>query len=325
MNKKLKSILKITLPLLLGVALAWYSLSKISLKVLVEHFKNVNYVWISLGLLFGFLSHLSRAYRWKFMIEPLGYTLRLPNSIMAVFATYLVNYTIPRAGEITRATIVTNYEGVPFEKGFGTIVAERVADLVMLFAIILVALFLEFEFIYNFFIDRFNPYKIAIVILAIVIAAILFFFFIKRSTSKYALKIKSFVVGLIEGILSIFKMKQKWAFILHTLFIWAMYLLMFYVTTFSIKETSGIPIAAILIGFIAASFSIAATNGGIGSYPVAVFAAFAIFDIPEEPSIAFGWIMWSSQTLMVVLLGGLSLIYLPIYNRTHKKKHTKVS
>jgi len=325
LNKKLKSILKITLPLLLGVALAWYSLSKISLKVLVEHFKNVNYVWISLGLLFGFLSHLSRAYRWKFMIEPLGYTLRLPNSIMAVFATYLVNYTIPRAGEITRATIVTNYEGVPFEKGFGTIVAERVADLVMLFAIILVALFLEFEFIYNFFIDRFNPYKIAIVILAIVIAAILFFFFIKRSTSKYALKIKSFVVGLIEGILSIFKMKQKWAFILHTLFIWAMYLLMFYVTTFSIKETSGIPIAAILIGFIAASFSIAATNGGIGSYPVAVFAAFAIFDIPEEPSIAFGWIMWSSQTLMVVLLGGLSLIYLPIYNRTHKKKHTKVS
>jgi glycosyltransferase 2 family protein len=325
LNKKLKSILKITLPLLLGVALAWYSLSKISLEVLVEHFKNANYAWISLGLLFGFLSHLSRAYRWKFMIEPLGYTLRFPNSIMAVFATYLVNYTIPRAGEITRATIITNYEGVPFEKGFGTIVAERVADLVMLFAIILVALFLEFEFIYNFFIDRFNPYKIAIVILAIVIAAILFFFFIKRSTSKYALKIKSFVVGLIEGILSIFKMKQKWAFILHTLFIWAMYLLMFYVTTFSIKETSGIPIAAILIGFIAASFSIAATNGGIGSYPVAVFAAFAIFDIPEEPSIAFGWIMWSSQTLMVVILGGLSLIYLPIYNRTHKKKHTKVS
>jgi glycosyltransferase 2 family protein len=325
LNKKLKSILKITLPLLLGVALAWYSLSKISLEVLVEHFKNANYIWISLGLLFGFLSHLSRAYRWKFMIEPLGYTLRLPNSIMAVFATYLVNYTIPRAGEITRATIITNYEGVPFEKGFGTIVAERVADLVMLFAIIVVALFLEFEFIYNFFIERFNPYKIAIGILAIVIAGIVFFFFIKRSTSKFALKIKSFVNGLIEGVLSIFKMKQKWAFILHTLFIWAMYLLMFYVTTFSIKETSGIPIAAILIGFIAASFSIAATNGGIGSYPVAVFAAFAIFNIPEEPSIAFGWIMWSSQTLMVVILGGLSLIYLPIYNRTHKKENTKVS
>jgi len=120
-------------------------------------------------------------------------------------------------------------------------------------------------------------------------------------------------------------MKQKWAFIFHTLFIWTMYVLMFYVTTFSIKETSGIPIAAILIGFIAASFSIAATNGGIGSYPVAVFAAFTIFNIPEEPSIAFGWIMWSSQTLMVVILGGLSLIYLPIYNRTHKKGDTKVS
>ncbi len=325
MNKKTKTILKISIPLLLGIALCWYSLSKISIEVLVQHFKNADYRWISLGLLFGLFSHMSRAYRWKFMIEPLGYSLRFSNSLMAVFATYIINYTIPRAGEITRASILANYEGVPFEKGFGTIVAERVADLVMLFAIILIALFLEFEFIYNFFIDRFDPYKIIIGVLILVVLAILIFFFIKRSATKFALKIRTFVNGLIEGILSIFKMKQKWAFIFHTLFIWIMYLLMFYVTTFSIEGTSGIPIAAILIGFISASFSIAATNGGIGSYPVAVFAAFSIFNIAEEPSIAFGWIMWSSQTLMLVLFGGLSLIYLPIYNRMYKKEKTKVS
>lgn len=325
MNKKIKTILKITLPLLLGIALCWYSLSKISIEVLVQHFKKADYMWISLGLLFGLLSHMSRAYRWKFMIEPLGYTLRFSNSLMAVFVTYIVNYTIPRAGEITRASILTNYEGVPFEKGFGTIVAERVADLIMLLVIILVALFLEFEFIYNFFSARFDPYKIVIGVLILLVLAILIFFFIKRSTSKFATKIRSFVNGLIEGVLSIFKMKQKWAFIGHTLFIWIMYLLMFYVTTFSIEGTSGIPIAAILIGFISASFSIAATNGGIGSYPVAVFAAFSIFNIAEEPSIAFGWIMWSSQTLMLVLFGGLSLIYLPIYNRMNKKEKTKAS
>lgn len=315
MNKKIRNILKLTLPLILGIVLVWYSLSKISFHELVQYFKNANYFYIVLGLLFGLLSHLSRAYRWKFMIEPMGFTLRMPNSVMAVFAAYLVNYTIPRAGEITRATILTNYEGVPFEKGFGTIVAERVADVLMMLSIILITLFLEFEFIYQFFIERFNPLKIVLGGLALLVIGILILIIIKRSKSNFAIKIKAFISGLIEGATSIFKMKNKWAFIFHTIFIWVMYVLMFYVTTFAIDEITNIPFSAILIGFISASFSIAATNGGIGSYPVAVFAAFSIFSIAKEPSIAFGWIMWSSQTLMIIVLGGLSLIYLPIYNR----------
>lgn len=325
MNNKVKTILKITLPLLLGIVLVWYSLSKISISELLQYFKDADYTWIALGVFFGLLSHMSRAYRWKFMIEPLGHTLRLPNSMMAVFAAYLINYTIPRAGEISRASIVTNYEGVPFEKGFGTIVAERVADMLVMAGIILVTLFLEFEFIYQFFAERFDTYKIVIAVLILSILFVILFLFIKKSTSKFALKVKSFLNGLIEGIMSIFKMKQKWAFIFHTLFIWGMYILMFYVTTFALDETTGIPIAAILIGFISASFSIAATNGGIGSYPVAIFAAFSLFGIAKEPSIAFGWIMWSSQTLMIIIFGGLSLFYLPIYNRMHPKSNKKHS
>ena len=325
MNIKTKSILKITLPLLLGVILVWYSLSQISLEELLQYFTKADYSWVLFGVVLGILSHLSRAYRWKFMIEPMGYKLRFPNSIMAVMAAYLVNYTIPRAGEVTRASIITNYEKVPFEKGFGTIVAERIADLLVMMLIILITLFLEFEFIYEFFVTRFDPYKIVIGIVVLVIIAFVFIFFIKRSSSTLAVKIKTFINGLIEGVMTIFKMKQKWAFIFHTFFIWAMYILMFYVTSFSIEETSNIPFAAILIGFISASFSIAATNGGIGSYPVAIFAAFSIFGIAKEPSIGFGYIMWSSQTLMIIIFGGLSLIYLPIYNRLHKKRTSKVS
>jgi len=295
--------------------LVWYSLSEISISQLLQYFKDANYIYIGLGLFFGLLSHLSRAYRWQFMIEPMGYKLRLPNSIMAVFATYLVNYTIPRAGEITRATIITNYEGVPFEKGFGTIVAERIADMLVMLIIIIITLFLEFEFIYQIFAERFDGHKIVYGLIAVLIVLALIILLIRSSSSKFAIKIKSFISGLIEGVMTIFKMKKKWAFIFHTLFIWTMYVLMFYVTTFALDETTNIPLAAILIGFISASFSIAATNGGIGSYPVAVYLAFSIFGIAKDPSIAFGWIMWSSQTLMIIVLGGLSLIYLPIYNR----------
>ena len=299
----------------MGVALVWYSLSQISITTLVQYFKDADYTWIVLGVILGILSHISRAYRWLFMAEPLGYKPKFANSIMAVYSAYLINFTIPRAGEIARASILSNYEGVPFDKGFGTIVAERVADTIMLLLIIALALFLEFEFIYNFFAEKFNPVALLLGLILLIVIGIIVFLFIKKSTSNFAIKVKGFLSGLIEGALSIFKMKKKWAFIFHTVFIWVMYVLMFYVTTFALPELHNISIPAVLIGFILASFSIAATNGGIGSFPEAIVIAFLWFNMSEDPSRAYGWIVWSSQTLVIIVLGGLSLIYLPIYNR----------
>ncbi|WP_179343239.1 lysylphosphatidylglycerol synthase transmembrane domain-containing protein [Winogradskyella ursingii] len=313
--KKTKSVLKIALPLLIGIALVWYSLTQISIPTLIQYFKDANYGWIFLAIFCSILSHASRAYRWLYMAEPLGFKPRFGNSFMAVYAAYLINFTIPRAGEIARATILTNYEGIPFDKGFGTIVAERIADLFMLLALVVLALSLEFEFIYNFFALKFNPSTLIIGAVGLLILAGLIFLYIQKSVSILALKVKTFIKGLIEGALSIFRMKHKWAFIGHTIFIWIMYVLMFYITTFALPELHGISVAAILIGFILASFSIAATNGGIGSFPEAVVIAFSLFNILEEPSRAFGWIMWSTQTLVIIVIGGLSLVYLPIFNR----------
>ncbi len=315
---RLKSILKVVLPLLLGVVLVWYSLSQISVSKLLQYFKDADYFWIGLGVVFGILSHISRAYRWLFMAEPLGYKPKLANSFMAVYSAYLINFTIPRAGEIARASILTNYEGIPFDKGFGTIVSERVADFMMLMLIVSLAFFLEFEFLYNFFAEKFNPSTLVIGFIVLLIIGVLALLFITKSKSKLALKVKLFLSGLIEGALSIFRMKKKWAFIAHTLFIWIMYISMFYVTTFALPQLESISFAPVLIGFILASFSIAATNGGIGSFPEAVVIAFSLFGLLEEPSRAFGWIMWSTQTLIIVLLGGLSLVYLPIFNRKNK-------
>ncbi|WP_434037379.1 lysylphosphatidylglycerol synthase transmembrane domain-containing protein [Formosa sp. 4Alg 33] len=320
MNTKLSKILKISLPILLGVFLIAYSLSKVSIDELIVYFKNANYWWILLGAILGLLSHLSRSYRWLFMLEPMGYKVKLSNSIMAVFAAYLINYTIPRAGEVARVSILTTYEGVPFEKGFGSVVAERIADLIVMMFIILVTLFLQFDFIFNFFLSKFNLPKIVMAVVGLGVLGLAFLYYIRKSRSVLAVKIRTFVAGLLEGVTSIFKMKKKWMFIAHTLFIWAMYVLMFYVTTFALNDLQPISMGAILIGFISASFSIAATNGGIGSYPVAVYAAFSLFGIAEGPSIAFGWIMWSSQTILIIICGGLSLLLLPVFNRKIKLK-----
>ena len=141
----------------------------------------------------------------------------------------------------------------------------------------------------------------------------------KKGEHPLILKLKAFFMGFLEGALSIFKMKKKWSFIAHTLFIWVMYVMMFYVTTFSLDAISNLPFSAVLIGFIAAGFSIALTNGGIGAYPLAIYAAFSIFGVAEAPSLAFGWIMWTSQTIMLVVLGGVSLILLPFFNKFNPK------
>lgn len=292
--------------------------SKIPISDIIPYFKSANYGWVFLGVFLGFLSHLSRAYRWKYLLEPMGYSVKLPNSIMAVFITYIANYGIPRSGEVLRAVVLTNYEDVPFEKGFGTIVAERIADLIVMFGIIAVTLVLQFDFIYKLIEKSFKPEKLLIIGVLGLVLFIILFFYVKKGQSKIALKIRNFLNGLIEGVFSIFRMKQKWAFIIHTLFIWTMYVLMFYVTTFALDDLDGIPLAAVIIAFIAASFTIAATNGGVFFYPAAVLGAFLLFDLPNDPSYAFGWIIWSSQTLMVFVFGVLSFIFLPIYNGKNK-------
>ena len=272
-------------------------------------------MWIVLGIFLGILSHLSRAYRWQFMLNPLGYSIKFPNSVMAVFIAYFANYGIPRSGEVLRAAVATNYEKVPFEKSFGTIVAERIADLVVMVIIIAITLFFQFDFIYNLLVEKFNPTKIIVGLVGLLTVAVFFIVYIRKSKAKFAKKIKAFVNGLIEGVTSIFRMEQKWAFIFHTLFIWVMYVLMFYVTSFAVTELDNIPFIAIVIAFISASFTIAATNGGVFFYPLAVYAAFSLFGIDKDPSIAFGWIIWTSQTVMIIIFGILSFVFLPVYNR----------
>ncbi|WP_299626283.1 lysylphosphatidylglycerol synthase transmembrane domain-containing protein [uncultured Tenacibaculum sp.] len=314
MNTSQKKILKIILPLVLGGFLVWYSLSRMDKDKMIDYLETANYGWIALGLFFGILSHLSRAYRWKFLLQPMGYKPKLGNSILAVLVGYFVNLAIPRAGEVSRATVMTTYEDIPFEKGFGTIVAERIADLVMMFLIIGITLLIQFEFIYNLVAEKFDPIVIGGGLVILVVVFLIVRSYVKKASSGIGLKIKHFLNSLTEGLTSIFKMKDKWSFIFHTVFIWTMYVAMFWATIPALENFS-VPLGAVLVGFIAGGFSIAATNGGIGSYPLAVAGAFMLFGVEKDPSEAFGWIMWSAQTAMIIIFGGLSFFILPIFNK----------
>ncbi len=320
MNKKIKKPIFIILPIALGVFLIWYSISQLTpedIEAIKNSFKTANYWWVFLSLVFGIISHFSRAYRWSFLLEPMGYKPRFANSIMAVLVGYLVNLTIPRAGEIARATAISKYENIPFEKAFGTIVSERIADVIILLGIIAMAFFLQTKLLtaYLFKDDISSSYNIWYVIIGFVVIGSLFFWIIQISNNPFIKKIQNFVYGLIQGVISIFKMKKKWAFIFHTIFIWTMYVLMFYAVSFALPETTNLPFGAIIVGFVVGGLSMALTNGGLGSYPIFVASAITLYGIEKNPALAFGWIMWTAQTLMVLFFGGLSFLLLPIYNR----------
>lgn len=319
MSNSIKKFLKIFVPIALGVFLVWYSYSSTSIEDrqnIYESIRNANLIWVSISIFIGILSHFSRAIRWVYLLKPLGYKPRLTNSFLIVLISYFANILILRSGEFLRATALNTYEGIPFEKGFGTIVTERIIDVIMLLLIIATAFFLQADII----IELLNKNGIGLVgslliLLIGIIGLIICIRIIKKSTMPIALKIKNFLTGMLDGILSISKMENKIAFILHTIFIWSCYIAMFWVIKFTVLDTIDLPLGAFLVAFVAGAFAMATTNGGLGFFPIAVSAALVVYGVNENSGTAYGWIMWTSQTLMVVVFGAISFVLLPLLNR----------
>ena len=318
MNKSLITFLKIAIPLGLGVFLIYYSYSKFTPQQLEEisaYFKKADYTFVILSVVFSLLSHISRAYRWSFLLEPLGYKPRLLNNFMAVSVAYIMNIFIPKSGEVSRALIINKYEDVPFDKAFGTIISERVVDLIFLFGFTTIALLLQFDKLSEFLLNVLPNHIIYNLIAIFSVFLVLFLLALKFSKSSIIKKIIRFFSGLKDGILSILKMKKNGSFIVHSFLIWGLYLLSFYTATFALNETSNIAFSTLIITFVVGSFSFAFTNSGFGSYPFFVAGILVIFSIPETVGTAFGWIVWASSIASIVFFGGLSLIILPFYNK----------
>ncbi|MBT0606920.1 lysylphosphatidylglycerol synthase transmembrane domain-containing protein [Aequorivita echinoideorum] len=318
MSRSLSKFLKIALPLGLGIFLIWYSYSRFSPEQIEEikiYFGKADYAIVALSVFLSFLSHISRAYRWNFMLEPMGYKTKLANNFMAVYIAYLMNIFIPKSGEVSRAIVLDKYEKVPFEKGFGSIISERVVDLIFLFLFTIAALLIQFDVLFAYLKEVVEPTKMLFAMATLIALVVFFFLFMKHSKSNLRNKLKKFISGLKEGVFSILKMKKKFAFLLHTCIIWALYFLSFYTATHALSETEFISASTLIITFVVGSFAFAFTNSGFGSYPFFVAGILAVFGIAETAGTAFGWIVWTSSIASIIFFGGLSFLLLPVYNR----------
>ena len=321
--KQLGKIVKNVLPLAIGVFFIYLSIDATTpedRKEILNAISTADYRFVILSLICAVLSHLSRAYRWKFLLAPLGYRPNFWNSTFSVMIAYLANLGVPRSGEFLRATVLSNYEKLSFEKVFGTVVAERIVDLILLLVSILIALSLQFDMIWSLIAPKvIGVEKLGIIALGSVGIFWLCFSLLRKNQNKVVVKIKTLLQGFWQGIKTLRQMPNKAAFIAHTLFIWAMYLAMFYFVKWAIPETVGLTLAMIVPAFVAGGLVISATNGGIGIYPYTIALVLEGFGLANKSGLAFGWIMWSSQTLMILVFGGLSFIALPLLNASRTR------
>ena len=292
-----------------------FQITKKELQNIKSIFKKADYFYIYLSLFIALFGFWSRAYRWKYALNHLGYQTHFKNDLMTVCVSYLVNLTIPRSGEISRAALLKKYEDVPFDKAFGTIVAERIVDLIVFFLFVILGFALQFNKLYNFIFSKISLQNIVILLVVGVVLFILFILIWIYAEWNIIQKLKRKLSGLVEGMMSILKMKDKWKYIFHSFLIWFSYLLMFYVTIFALPETKNIGFDVVVMGFIFGSLAIGFTNGGLGAYPLSIAKILMLYGISNDVGTAFGWLIWTSQTLLTICVGLISYILLPLLNK----------
>ena len=319
MKASIRKFLSLTIPLFIGLGIIYYQFTTLTpeeLEKIKISFIKADYFYIFLSLFIALFGFWSRAYRWKFALQHLGYQTKFHNDLMTVCVSYLVNLTIPRSGEVSRAMLLKKYEDVPFDKGFGTIVAERIVDMLIFLLFVTIGFISQFETIYQYLVN--NGVKFETLIWAGILVFVVFVIFVLvwiYAEWKIILKLKQKLSGLIEGMQSILKMKDKWKYIFHSFFIWFSYLAMFYVTIFALPETADISFDVVVMGFIFGTLAVGFSNGGLGAYPWAVASILGLYGISEGIGTAFGYLIWVSQTLLTIFLGLLSYLLLPILNK----------
>ncbi len=332
MKRALVNALKVLLPLAIGVWLIHEQYSDLSEQQRQELFGAFGAAdgWMLLFASFiGWFAHVSRGWRWRYLLEPLGHRPGFWNCYHAVMIGYFVNMFIPRAGEASRAATLYRADGIPFEKGFGTIMAERVIDMVVLLGIAALTLALQLDKL-DLFRERIALFNSGLpgevgsggwgkwVLLAIGAVLVVIGYFI---ATRPALRARALDVlrGFTQGLQTVFRTKKKALFLLHTVLIWAAYFGMFQIGFYCLPATEGVPLAGVLAGFIAGAVGIILVQGGIGVYPAFVALIVGVYMAPPEgggllrpDALAMGWLLWAAQTLMIIVLGGASLLLMSL-------------
>jgi uncharacterized protein (TIRG00374 family) len=329
MRKILMLLLQYIIFLGLGIFLIWFTTKNLTpdeLKNMKTALKNARYIWILPVVIILLSSHYSRALRWRILMKPLGIVPSTANTFFAVMIGYFFNLLVPRLGEVMKCTLLAKYEKVPVDKLIGTMVAERAVDLITLFLIIFITLITQFntiggftmELVHTFFkgkTGQFDGTKIILLIgFSCILIIVLRFIFFRFADVKIIKVLASTFKRVIEGITSIKNVENKPAFIFHSIYIWTMYLMSLRIGFFAMETVAHLDISPAFSILSIGSLAMIVTQGGIGAYQLSVQKCLELYGILNTDGLAFGWLLWLAQTLLMLFMGIICLILMPLYN-----------
>ena len=322
---KAKQGIQFFLFLSLGIVLLWYTTSSLTdedvkkVKELVFQ-ADLFYVIPSIGALL--LSHYIRSLRWKMMLDELGTKPGLINVFLSVLVGYFLNLVFPRLGEVAKCSLLGKYEKMPVDKLIGTIVAERILDLICLFIVIALTIATQLDQLgayaselWDKLIGKANQSANTVILFFSVIFIFLFLGYWLFRKSKWLKTLQSFFEGIKEGFFIIRKIEKKRMFLLYTVVIWFLYLLSIRIGFYSMLDTISLSWVPSLTILTFGSFAMIATQGGVGAYQLAVQKTLSFYQINEVSGLAFGWLLWSVQTFMLLIVGPIAMFLLFFLNR----------
>lgn len=325
MKTKSKQILQFFLFLSLGIFLLWYttaSLSKEDIQKVEEMVFQAKLSFVIPCILVLLLSHYIRALRWKMMMDELGRKPGIINVFLSVLVGYFLNLVFPRLGEVAKCTLLGKYEKMPVDKLIGTIVAERIIDLICLIVVIVLTIGTQLNRVGDYaeelmskLILKANASFSTFIIGLLILFACSFLVYRMFRKSSWLTKLRSFLSGIKEGLFSIRKIQHKGLFFSYTLLIWFLYLSSIRIGFYSLPATELLSWVPSLTILTFGSFAMIATQGGVGAYQLAVQKTLGFYGIQEMIGLAFGWLLWSVQTLMVLIVGPISMLLLFLFNK----------
>ncbi len=323
MNSKLKQILQYGLSLVAGVFLLWLFFRKEDMGAIWLSIKSADYSWVLITYVLTLIAHFARAYRWNLLLKQTGYKVSNGEAFLALLAGYGANLVLPRAGEIVRCTILRTRQKVSFDTSLGTVVAERLVDLIFLVFLFTLTIFWQYDILFGFtqkilsgFVsDKLSMKEILYIVAGIGAVSIFLFFFIHQKIKAYlkqsqhpaVTKIRDFLKGAKVGFFSVLQLPNKWAFIGSSVLIWVCYFFMAYLIFFSLPGTSSLGMGAGLAILVMGAFGIAApVQGGIGAYHWIVSQTLLLYGIAETDGKTYATLAHASQMAFTILFSLVS-------------------
>ena len=323
--RRIQKLIKVLLPLAFGIGIVWFILQKVDMQLLIDTVKSgINWTWVVISWAFALLANVVRGIRWRQQLRTVGVNPSLHEMSISFFGNYGMNLVFPRLGEFWRCNYIAQNNRKPFSTIAGTILSERLCDILCSSFLILLALVLEGRVLVKFFFDdestaeaiaaaggEVRPATNAVMPTWAWVLVVLVTLFVLARVFRPKLRKMSFYQSLVSigknmwhGFLSLKDLPNVWSYVFWSALIWFLYFLNTLTQFYFFDFTSHLGLLACLTVFVMGTMSqLLPIQGGLGAWQAMVIFALLQYGIDNQHAIIFAVVAWILEQAFVLLMG----------------------